>query len=105
LTSNNGMRVYGGVTLTNSEIQFKETLIPQHLLQPKEDVMTIIHQAKTYCCFVDASWVSSTATVGIGWIMYTPNAQFVLWGMSAIRPTSSPLEAEVEALKLAMIHL
>ncbi|OAP07096.1 hypothetical protein AXX17_AT3G36950 [Arabidopsis thaliana] len=42
---------------------------------------------------------------GIGLIMYTPNGQFVLRGMSAIRPTSSPLEAEVEALKLAMIHL
>nr|AAD32950.1 putative non-LTR retroelement reverse transcriptase [Arabidopsis thaliana] len=32
-------------------------------------------------------------------------AQFVLRGMSSIPPTSTPLEAEAEALKLAMIHL
>lgn len=54
---------------------------------------------------MDASWISPTDCAGIGWILYDRKAQFVLRGMSSIPPTSTPLEAEAEALKLAMIHL
>jgi len=75
------------------------------LRRPSEDFKNTIVKANKYCCFVDASWISPTDCAGIGWILYDRKAQFVLRGMSSIPPTSTPLEAEAEALKLAMIHL
>ncbi|AED93895.1 Polynucleotidyl transferase, ribonuclease H-like superfamily protein [Arabidopsis thaliana] len=69
------------------------------------NVQDIMKEAKAYCCFVDASWVSPTECAGIGWVLYNDKAQMVLKGMASIPPTNSSIEAEAEALRSAMMQV
>ncbi|XP_013607275.1 PREDICTED: uncharacterized protein LOC106313893 [Brassica oleracea var. oleracea] len=53
----------------------------------------------------DASWTSSEENAGIGWALYNKEAKLVLHGKAAIEPIDSPLEAEAEALLMAISQI
>ncbi|CAN6865275.1 unnamed protein product [Brassica oleracea] len=52
-----------------------------------------------------ASWTSSEENAGIGWALYNKEAKLVLHGKAAIEPIDSPLEAEAEALLMAISQI
>ncbi|CAF1920354.1 unnamed protein product, partial [Brassica napus] len=65
----------------------------------------VIRNIDGFCCFVDASWTSSEEKAGIGWALYNKEAKLVLHGKAAIEPIDSPLEAEAEALRMAISQI
>ncbi|CAF1754895.1 unnamed protein product [Brassica oleracea var. botrytis] len=52
-----------------------------------------------------ASWTSSEEKAGIGWALYNKDAKLVLHGKAAIEPIGSPLEADAEALHMAISQI
>ncbi|CAN6882195.1 unnamed protein product [Brassica oleracea var. botrytis] len=53
----------------------------------------------------DGSWTSPKDKAGIGWALFNSEAKVILEGKAAIEPVNSPLEAEAEALRMAIIKL
>ncbi|KAL0814929.1 hypothetical protein Bca101_071372 [Brassica carinata] len=51
------------------------------------------------------SWTSPKDKAGIGWALFNSEAKVILEGKAAIEPVNSPLEAEAEALRMAIIKL
>ena len=95
--------------------QWQESLnIHRHDIDQKEQhkdnniiksLWDVLSKAQDYCCFVDASWLSLTDYAGIGWVLYDKNANIILKGTASIPPTTTLIEAEVEALRSTIVQL
>ncbi|KAG7599291.1 Ribonuclease H-like superfamily [Arabidopsis suecica] len=53
----------------------------------------------------DGSWTFSTQQAGIGWTMYDKRAHLIVKGSAAVNPSASPLEVEIEALRMAIMQI
>ncbi|KAG7593950.1 Ribonuclease H domain [Arabidopsis thaliana x Arabidopsis arenosa] len=53
----------------------------------------------------DGSWTFSTQKAGIGWTMYDKRAHLIVKGFAAVNPSASPLEVEIEALRMAIMKI
>ncbi|KAJ0258933.1 Ribonuclease H domain-containing protein [Hirschfeldia incana] len=53
----------------------------------------------------DGSWISPKDKAGIGWILFNTEGKAILEGKAAIEPVTSPLEAEAEALRMALVQM
>ncbi|KAF3504232.1 hypothetical protein F2Q69_00043391 [Brassica cretica] len=79
--------------------------IQENSLEKAKDSNEVIRNIDGFCCFVDASWTSSEEKAGIGWALYNKDAKLVLHGKAAIEPIGSPLEADAEALHMAISQI
>ncbi|CAN6844165.1 unnamed protein product [Brassica oleracea] len=53
----------------------------------------------------DGSWTSPTDNAGIGWALFSTDGRIILEGKAAIEPVNSPLDAEAEALRMAVVQM
>ncbi|KAL0696613.1 hypothetical protein Bca4012_063793 [Brassica carinata] len=53
----------------------------------------------------DGSWTSLKDKAGIGWPLFNTEGKAILEGKAAIEPVNSPLEAEAEALRMAIVQM
>lgn len=74
-------------------------------LNPQQALKPIFDNADTYICFVDGYGTSEQAPTRICWILYNKSSTTIYQGQVSIPPTSSPVETEAEALRIALIHL
>ena len=74
-------------------------------LEKYDSIDDIITQTNTLSCFVDGSWTSPTDNAGIGWAPFNTDGRIILEGKAAIEPVNSPLDAEAEALRMAVVQM
>lgn len=73
----------------------------KHILESLYEIVDQVHQ---HSCLVDASWVSPTENIGIGWSLHDSNLMQLLHGSGSLPPTQSSECAEVEALRMAVVE-
>lgn len=84
---------------------YSASVLVSDIMNVPSSMQQVIHQVEHLWCFVDASWASPNQACGVGWTFFDKYGQNFLRGSEAIQPIQSSMEAEVEALRMAVTDL